>query len=89
MALQQCIEDMTERHFPLKTIHRRENDLPWIDETAKKMIGKKKAVYKAEGTSVRWEALRSKLDLHLSKRQESYLARQRDKMTGADASVVF
>ena len=88
-ALQFVIDDLTDKHFPLKTIRRKENDLPWLDDAAHKMINKKKAIYKAEGSSDRWKSLRDKLDLHLSKRQESYLARQRTKMTAPDASSHF
>ena len=89
VALQHIIDDLTEKHFPLKSVKRKENDLPWLDDTAKKIINKKKAVYKAEGNSARWQAIRDKLDAHLEKRQEFYLERQRDKMTGPDASVQF
>ena len=88
-ALQHIIDDANARHFPLKTIKRKENDLPWIDDRARKMINKKKAVYKAEGNSARWHALRDTLDRYLEKRQDSYLERQRDKMTGPDAASQF
>ena len=88
-ALQSVIDDLTERHFPLKTVRRKEDDLPWLDDAARKMVKKKQAVYKAEGNSERWKALRDKLDRYLSKRQDSYLARQRDKMTAPDAASQF
>ena len=89
VALQHVIDDLTDKHFPVKTVKRKENDLPWLDDTAKKMINKKKAVYKAEGGSDRWQALRDKLDAYLERRQEVYLARQREKMSGPDSAVQF
>ena len=52
-ALQYIIDDLTDRHFPFKTIRRKEDDLPWLDDTARKLINKKKSVYKAEGNSDR------------------------------------
>lgn len=88
-ALQQIVDDLTERHFPVKTIRRKEDDLPRLDSTAKKMIAKKKAVYKCKGNSPRWITLRNKLDEHLDRRQQAYLARQREKMTSPDAASQF
>ena len=89
IALQLLLDDLTNKHFPQKTIKRKESDLPWIDDKAKGMIKKKAAVYKAEANSPRWQRLREKLDEYLGKRQEAYLARQRDKMTGVDADKQF
>ena len=88
-SLQHIIDDANTRHFPLKTIRRKKGDLPWIDSRAMKMINKKKAVYKAEGNSDRWKALRDSLDGYLARRQDAYLERQRDKMTGPDAASHF
>ena len=89
VALQQVLDDLTEKHFPLKTIRRKESDLPWLDDRARSMIKKKAAVYKAEGNSPRWKKLRENLDKYLEKRQESYLSRQREKMTGTEADKQF
>ena len=88
-VLQHIVDDLTERHFPVKTIRRKEDDLPRLDSTAKKMIAKKKAVYKCKGNSPRWITLRNKLDEHLDRRQQAYLARQREKMTSPDAASQF
>ena len=87
--LHAVLNDLLARHFPLKTTRRRESDLPWIDDKAKKMIRKKGAIFKAEGQSERWKAMRDKVDKHLEGRQEAFLARQRDKFIGPQAHVSF
>ena len=87
--LQHVLEDLMNRHFPEKTVRRKEDDLPWLDNLARKMIKKKSAVYKEEGPSQRWEALRSKLEKHLDEKKQVYLAKQRDRFIGPEASREF
>ena len=83
------LNDLLDKYFPLKTVTRREDDLPWLDQTARKMIKKKGAIFKAEGQSPRWLAMRDKVDKHLERRRESYLGKQRDKFIGPQAHVSF
>ena len=88
-SYQAVIEDLLNKNFPLKTIRRKEGDLPWFNNTARKMVKKKQAVYKAEGKSPRWIRLQEKLDDYLDGRKESFLETQRDKFTGPEASSQF
>lgn len=88
-VLQSTLDNMMDRFFPLKTVKRRTDDLPWFNETAKKKVEKKKAVFKAESRSARWKALRDDLDSYLEKRKEIFLQKQRENMTGPDASRHF
>lgn len=46
-AYQAIIDDLMDRHFPVKITKRKEDDLPWLDGVALRMIKKKKAIYKA------------------------------------------
>lgn len=87
--LQLIFDDLMERHFPLKTVKVKEGDLPWINGTARKMIRKKRAIFKAEARSERWWKQREAVDSYLQKRQDLFLQRQRDKMLGPDASRQF
>ena len=87
--LHQVMNDMLNRHFPLKTSRRKETDLPWLDNPARKMIKKKQAIYKAEGQSARWQSMRDKIEAYLEGRREAFLAKQRDKFTGPQAHVSF
>ena len=86
---QAIIDDLIDRHFPKKTIKRKSDDLPWLNETAKKKIARKKAVYKDEAKSERWKALRDDLDQYLAKRRDKFLSKQRDNLLGPDADKHF
>ena len=87
--LHHIFDDLLNKHFPMKTTQRRESDLPWLDGTAKKWIKKKAAIYRAEGQSPRWETMRTKIEAHLEKRRQDFLAKQRDKFIGPQAHVSF
>ena len=89
IELQHTLDDMMDRHFPTKTCKRKDSDLPWFNKTAKKMVKKKQAIYKAEGQSARWLRQSEKLDRYLDKGQQNYLQNQRDKITGPAASAIF
>ena len=89
IAYQSIVEDLMNKNFPLKTVRRREGDLPWFNNKAKKMTRKKQAVYKAEGKSDRWLRLQEGLDRYLDKRKEGFLGAQREKFTGPEASTQF
>ena len=88
-AFHSIIQDLTDRHFPLKITRRKESDLPWLDARARKMIKRKAAIFKSEGPSERWERARNDVDRYLDGRREEYVAKQREKFTGPNASAHF
>ena len=75
--------------FPSKTVRRKANDLPWFNETARKKVKKKKAVYRSEGRSPRWWAICRDLDSYLDKRQEKFLEGQRGTLLSPATSRNF
>ena len=87
--LHYVLEDMVDRHFPMKTVNRKGNDLPWFDNRARRMVKKKAAIYRAEEASVRWHDFKDNLDSYLDKRRENYVERQRVNFTGPNASANF
>ena len=88
-AFQDIIDQEMNKHFPWRKSRRREGDLPWIDNAAKKKIRKKKAVYKDEGKSPRFIKLQENLERYLDLRRENFLAGQRDKLLSGDAEKHF
>ena len=80
--------DMNE-FFPVKTIRRKEDDLPWLNDSALKKIKKKKAVFKDEGRSRRWKAIEKDLDRYLEKQRLKFLDRERKKFLGKDGAKNF
>ena len=89
VVFQAIIDDLMNLHFPLKTVKRKSDDLPWINDTARKKIAKKKAVFKDEAKSERWKAIRDDLDRYLEKRKEKFLQKQRDSLLGPEADKQF
>lgn len=89
IRFQQIVDDMMLRHFPPRTVKRRDSDLPWFDSVARKMSRKKLAIYRAEGKSERWTKQSEKLQARLDRRQQVYLAKQRDKLLGPAAVSNF
>ena len=88
-VFQSILDDMMNRHFPWKTVKKKSSDLPWFNQTAKKKVRKKKAVFRDEGKSDRWKALAADLEEYLSKRREVFLQKQRNNLTGPDANRQF
>ena len=86
---QAVIDRLMDKHFPTKVIKRKDDDLPWYDDEARKRSKKKKAVFKVEGRSPRWCALRDNLDKYLLRRSESYLERQTENLTKPEADKQF
>ena len=86
---QAILDDMMNRFFPMKTVKRKSTDLPWINDTARKKIARKRAVFKYHGRSERWKKLRDDLESYLEIRQEKFLQKQRTNMMGPDASRHF
>ena len=86
---QERLDYLMDKHFPFQTSRRREKDLPWLDNVAKKKIRRKKAIYRDEGKSPRWHLACANLDNYLNKRRENFLENQRNKLLGSDASKHF
>ena len=87
--LQLALDWAMDEFFPIKTIRRKEDDLPWINDTALKKIKKKKAVFKDEGRSRRWKAIEKDLDKYLEKQRLKFLDRERKKFLGKDGPKNF
>ena len=86
---QLIIDEAMDYYFPCKTARRKDDDLPWFNETARKKSKKKKAVYKAEYRSPRWRAISDDLERYLGKRRDIYLEKQRSKLSNAESSRAF
>ena len=89
ILLQRVLDDMMDKHFPTKTCRKKDTDLPWFNDTARKMVKKKNAIYNAEGQSERWRRQADKIERYLSRGQQTFLQNQRSKLTGPDASKNF
>ena len=87
--LQVRLDSMMDKHFPIKTVARKDSDLPWLNDRALAMIKKKNAIYKSEGKTERWEIQRAKVDSYLEQRRLAFMEDQRKKFIGPEASSSF
>ena len=86
---QETLDNVFDKHFPLKTIRRKDSDLPWLNEVALKKIRRKKAIFMQEGKSENWLRARDDLDKYLEGRQEIFLEKQRGKFCKKSAAKNF
>ena len=54
LAYQATIDGGMDEFFPVRVGRRREGDLPWMNEVAKKKTVRKRRIYQEEGRSQRW-----------------------------------
>ena len=88
-ALQSVLDTLMDKNFPFKTIRRKENGLPWFNETAGRKAKRKRAIYRDEGKSERWLNARDDLDRYLEVRQEKFLEGQRNKFSKPESARQF
>ena len=89
LALQRVLDVLMDKHFPTKTCKKRDSDLPWFNKTARRMVKKKNAIYKAKGQSERWQRQADKVERYLEKGQQIFLQNQREKIVRSSASANF
>ena len=89
IELQMTLDEMMDRHFPVKVVKKKESDLPWYNNVARRMTKKKLAIYKSEGKSDRWTAQSEKLEKYLSRGRQVFLQNQREKVTNPKTSAQF
>ena len=88
-CFQLIIDDLMDHFFPIKTTRRKSDDLPWINEVARKKIRRKRAIFRDEARSKKWRAARHDLEKYLKKRRDVFLQNQREKVIGGEASKAF
>ena len=76
-AYQSLVDRAIEDCFPLVTVRRKSTDLPWVNAKARRLIKRRKAVYRSEGRSASWKRLKRALDELLKDRKRTYEASQK------------
>ena len=89
MIFQKLLDDAMDAFFPRRTGRRREGDLPWMNEVARKKAKRKRRIYQEEGRSRRWWEVLEDLEKYLDEKQENFLTNQRGKLISSDSSKQF
>ena len=72
--------NMVDQHFPYKTITFKSTEDPWINDYIRKAIGRRKAIYKAEGRSEKWKEQKTRADDLIATAKEGYYRKELDKI---------
>ena len=80
-----------ESFFPLKTTRRRNIDPPWINDTVKKLIKRRKNIYlEADGNRTdEWRAMKKRTTELIEKRCKKYLESQKAELLANDGGRSF
>ena len=88
-AYQKILEKLTNLYFPLRTTTRRESDPPWVNDTIRRMVMKRRRVYDRQGRSAKWKALKKRSDDLFRERAFNFNQRQKELLTGPEADKHF
>ena len=72
-ALNTTLEQMVEFSFPERTRRLRSSDAPWITRKIKKMIARRKRVYRSEGKSQKYKLIKKECDIAILEAKKRFL----------------
>ena len=78
-----------EGAFPLITVRKKSTDCPWMNRRIRRIIARRKGVYRREGRSDKWRRLKKMSDDLIKSRRDKYLQSQRDCLLVDDARRNF
>ena len=78
-----------EEFFPLITVRRKSTDSPWVNNKIRKLIKRRRKVYRKEGRSAKWKRLKRLSDDLIDARRSRYLESQKQGLLVEDAARNF
>ena len=76
--------------FPLRTIKRRNIDPPWINAAVKRLIKRRKRIYKVEGgRTANWKRMKKIVQKLIDKRKKVYHDSQKQALLAEDGDRNF
>ena len=86
---QRLVDSAIDDFSPLITVRRKSTDLPWLNAKARRLIRRRKGIYRSEGRSVAWKALKKKSEALLTERKEKYKESQKICLLAEDTVLHF
>ena len=86
---QSQLQEAIDRCYPITTMRRKSSDPPWINGSVRHKIMKRKRLYKIEGRSDRWKAMKKAIEELIRKRRDTYRTVQLENFTDKDAQRSF
>ena len=59
---QEAVTGALEQFFPLITVRKKSTDCPWISNRIRKLIRRRKGIYRREGRSSKWRRIKKLTD---------------------------
>ena len=78
LELEKKIEELTQKHFPLRRDRRRSNEDPWINRGIRRLWKKKLRIYKKGGRNDHWWATDAVLQNAIAEAKEAFVDRLLD-----------
>ena len=86
VAYQSMIDQAIAEFFPLRTVKRRNIDPPWINGYIKRLIKRRKRIYKESGgRTEEWKKMKKKVRLIIEKRRNVYQESQKEALLAEDS----
>ena len=83
---QGAVTEAMEAFFPLITVRKKTSDCPWINNRIRKLIRRRKGIYRREGRSATWRRLKKITDELIKERRAIYLNSQKECLLVDDAT---
>ena len=72
LEYQRVVDEAIQKFFPLITVRRKTTDLPWVNAKARRLIKRRKAIFRQEGRSAAWKHLKRRSEVLLRERKKKY-----------------
>ena len=82
---QEAVTGAMETFFPLITVRKKSTDCPWMNRRIRRLIRRRKGVYRREGRSSKWRRLKKLSDELIKARRLVYLDSQKECLLVEDA----
>ena len=89
LAYQTLINEAVSTYFPLITMRRKSTDPPWINGKLRRMMRRRKAIYRDHGRSKEWRRLRYQTERLLKERKAKYEKSQKVRLLDKDGERHF
>jgi len=88
-AYQRLVGEAMDRCFPIRTVRRRKQDPPWMNNEIRRLESARKKLFKRAGRTGEWRELSTKLETLKAERRGTYLEQQRTDLTDGNLTRQF
>ena len=73
--------EATDLYFPIKTVRKKSDELPWVNSTIRKQRRRNRNLFRKEGRIDTWKNLHSQTERLEEDRRKEFLNEQKKKLT--------